>query len=918
MAGVPRFRRGFRLPWRTARTLETDVDEELRFHLEMRAEELAALRGLDAAAARAEALRQFGDLEDARRYMRAMDHDTETLKRRRDRMADMQRNFRYALRALLRTPFISAVAVLSLALGIGANAAIFSLFDQMILRPLPVPHPERLVNLGAPGPKYGSTSCGQAGYCDQIFSYPTYRGLERAGPGISLAAHRDFGANLAFRHATANGEGALVSGSYFTVLGLRPAVGRLLGPADDQKIGGDFVAVLSYDYWRNHLGADPGVVGQLLVINGQSMTIVGVAPKGFEGTVLGARPWVFVPLTMRGLMSPGVQGFDEPRNYWIYVFGRLKPGVDLEHARTLINAVYHPIIENTEGPLQQGNTEKAMQEFRAMQVTVEPGARGQSRVHGEVRTPLTLLLTITGIVLLIACANIANLLLARGAARRMEMTVRLALGASRRQVLAQLLTESILLAVIGGAVSLLVAYWTLGLIGSTLPAADAGALPLHLQPPVLLFTAGLSLLTGLLFGMFPALHSTRLDLISSIRAGAGQITGARAAARFRTGLVVAQIALSMALLIFAGLFLRSLMNISRVDLGVRTDNVVTFDVSPQLNGYQPERSRILFERLAEELASIPGVTAASAGRAALFAGSNWGNNVSVQGFKSGPDIDSHSRFNMVGPGYFHTLGVPVLSGREFTDADRVGAPKVAVVNEAFAKKFHLGRDVVGKWIGTSGGDSLDTQIVGLVKDAKYSEVKDEVPPLYFQPYRQKRVGSLTFYVRTAGDLNTVMRAIPGVVSKLDPNLPVEGLKTLPQQVKENVSLDRLISTLSGAFAVLATLLATIGLYGVLAYTVAQRSREIGVRMALGADARRVRRLVLSQVGRMILVGGVIGLAAALLLGRYARSLLFDLQGYDAVTLIVAPLLLAAVALGAGYLPARRASRVDPVETLRAQ
>jgi ABC-type antimicrobial peptide transport system permease subunit len=262
--------------------------------------------------------------------------------------------------------------------------------------------------------------------------------------------------------------------------------------------------------------------------------------------------------------------------------------------------------------------------------------------------------------------------------------------------------------------------------------------------------------------------------------------------------------------------------------------------------------------------------------------------------------------------------VPVLSGREFTAADRVGAPKVAVVNEAFAKKFHLGRDVVGTWIGTSGGDSLDTQIVGLVKDAKYSEVKDEVPPLYFQPYRQKRVGSLTFYVRTAGDLNTVMRAIPGVVSKLDPNLPVEGLKTLPQQVKENVSLDRLISTLSGAFAVLATLLATIGLYGVLAYTVAQRSREIGVRMALGADARRVRRLVLSQVGRMILVGGVIGLAAALLLGRYARSLLFDLQGYDAVTLIVAPLLLAAVALGAGYLPARRASRVDPVETLRAQ
>jgi predicted permease len=744
-----------------------------------------------------------------------------------------------------------------------------------------------------------------------------YRDLERAGPGMSLAAHRDFAANLAFRYQTTNGQGALVSGSYFGVLGLRPAVGRLLGPADDQTIGGDFVAVLSHAYWRNHLGSDPGVVGQTLVVNGQSMTIVGVAPEGFEGTVLGSRPQVYVPLTMRGLMSPGFDGFDERRNYWVYAFGRLKPGVEVEQARDLINAVYHPIVNDVEAPLQQGVTEKTMQEFRAKKVTVEPGARGQSSVHQEVRTPLVLLLTITGIVLLIACANIANLLLARGAGRQMEMAVRLSLGASRRQVLAQLLTESIVLAVIGGALGLLVAQWTLGLIGSILPADSADSLQLHLQPSVLLFTGGLSILTGLLFGMFPALHSTRPDLVTTIRAGAGQIAGARAAARFRTALVTAQIALSMALLISAGLFLKSLRNVGRVELGLRTERVVTFGVSPELNGYPPERSRILFERLEEEILSIPGVSAVSAGMVPLLTGSNWGNDVSVQGFRRGPEVDSNSRFNEVGPGYFRTLGVPVLAGREFTAADRLGAPKVAIVNEAFAKKFNLGRDAVGKFMATGGTDELDVQIVGLVKDAKYSQVKDEIPPLYFQPYRQDdHVGALTYYVRTAGDPNAVMRAVPGVVAKLDPNLPVENLKSLPQQVRENVFLDRMISTLSGAFAVLATLLAAVGLYGVLAYTVAQRTREIGVRMALGADARRVRRLVLGQVGRMIVVGGVIGIGAALALGRYAKSLLYGLEGWDPVILVVAPLLLALVALGAGYLPALRASRVNPMSALR--
>jgi predicted permease len=435
----------------------------------------------------------------------------------------------------------------------------------------------------------------------------------------------------------------------------------------------------------------------------------------------------------------------------------------------------------------------------------------------------------------------------------------------------------------------------------------------------MLFAAALSIATGLLFGMFPALHSTRPDLVSTIRANAGQISGARAATRFRTSLVTAQIALSMALLVSAGLFIKSLRNISRVDLGVKIDNVVTFGISPELSGYTPERSRLLFERVETELAAVPGVTGVTASMVPLLAGSNWGTSVNVEGFKDGPDVDDGARYNEVGAGYFRTLGVPLLAGREFAQNDAGGSVKVAVVNEAFAKKFGLGRDVVGKWMSTEGGPEtkLDIQIVGLVQNAKYSEVKDEVPPLFFTPYRQdSTVGRINFYVRTSLRPEQLLRTIPTVLKQLDPSLPVEELKTLPQQVRENVFMDRMISTLLASFAVLATLLAAVGLYGVLAYTVAQRTREIGVRMALGADSGRVRSLVLWQVSRMVAVGGVIGIIAALGLGRAARSLLFELQGHDPAVVSIAAVVIVVVALGAGFIPARQASRVHPMQALR--
>lgn len=828
------------------------------------------------------------------------------------------RNIKLAFRTLLRTPFVTTVAILSLALGIGANAAIFSLFDQMLLQALPVHEPERLVNLSAPGPKPGSQSCNQAGDCDVVFSYPMFRDLQGAETAFSgIAAHRAFGANLAFEGQTLSGEGMLVSGSYFPVLGLRPTLGRLLAPADDETVGGHFVAVLSHAYWESALGSDPDVLNEMIVVNGQNMTIVGVAPRGFHGTTLGNRPQVFVPITMRGLMSPGFDGFEERRSYWAYLFGRLKPGMTLTQAETSINAAYRPIIADVEAPLQEGMSDQTMVQFLAKQLVLEPGTRGQSSVHGEARMPLILLFATTGIVLLIACANIANLLLARGAGRSMEMAVRLSLGASRRQVLTQLLTESVVLALLGGLASIVVAQWTLSLIASLLPPEALTTLRLEIRPGVILFAGGLAIATGLLFGLFPALHSTRPDLVTTMRANTGQIAGARSAATFRSGLVTAQIALSMALLIPAGLFLRSLANLGQVDLGLQTADVVTFRISPELNGYETERAQVLFQRVEEELAAVPGVTGVTASFIPILSGSNWGTDVAVQGFERGPDTDANSRYNVVGAGYFRTLGIPLIAGREFTRADGPGAAKVAIVNEEFARKFGLGRDAVGKVMGFGGNDEMDVEIVGLVQNAKYSEVKDDVPPLFFTPYLQEEsVGAMSFYVRTASDPDQLLRTMPPVVAQLDPNLPVEELKTLPQQVRENVFLDRMISTLSAAFAALATLLAAVGLYGVLSYTVSQRTREIGVRMALGANSGRVRWMVLRQVGGMIVIGGVIGFAAALGIGRAAGSLLFGLEGNDPLVFASAAVILALIAFGAGYLPARRASRVDPMQALR--
>jgi len=826
-----------------------------------------------------------------------------------------------AFRTLTKTPFVTTVAILSLALGIGANAAIYSLFDQMLLQALPVREPSELVNLANPGPKPGSTSCGQAGSCEAVFSYPMFRDLEAAPTGFAgIAAHVAFGANLARDGQTVSATGLLVSGSYFPLLGVQPTMGRLLGPEDDRNIGEGFVAVLSHDYWLSRLGSDPSVLNGTIIVNGQSLTIVGVAAPGFSGTTLGSRPDVFVPITMRPVLMPTWGGFETRTHYWAYLFARLQPGVTIEQAGPELNGVFTAIINDVEAELQRGMSEPTMERFRARELSFESGVRGQSSMHGEAETPLLLLFAITGTVLLIACANVANLLLARGAQRAQEMAVRGALGASRFHLLRQLLAESLLLAALGGVASLIVARWTLATVAAALPAEATGSMTFGLNPSVIAFASGLSLLTGLVFGFYPALHATRSDLAAVLRSTSGQPAGSRDAARFRGSMVIAQLALSTALLVTAGLFLKSLINVTQVDLGLNTENLVQFGISPELNGYQPEETKALFAQAEQALAALPGVTGVSTGMVAILGGSSWGNSVAVEGFESGPDIDAGSRLNIIGPGYFSTLGIPLIAGREFSVDDTLDTPRVAIINAAFAEKFGLEVPrAVGKRMSTggSGNDDLDVEIIGIIENAKYARVKQAVPPMYFTPYRQSQnIGDITFYLRTAGNPEQVLRTVPTVIERLDPNLPVDDLKTLAIQVRENVFLDRIISMLSSAFATLATLLAAIGLYGVLAYTVAQRTREIGVRMALGANARSVRGLVLKQLTRMAAVGAVIGLIAAAGLGRAAQSLLFELEGTDPVVMVLAILTLGFIALLAGYIPARRASRVDPMQALR--
>jgi predicted permease len=830
-------------------------------------------------------------------------------------------DLRYAARSLVKRPLVTIVAIVSLALGIGVNAAIFSGFDRLILRHLPIPNADQIVLITSPGPRPGWNSVGGAGPRDAIFSYPLFRDLERlTGTGLSgLAAHRDFSANLAYRGQTNSGQGELVSGAYFPLLGVIPAIGRLLTPDDDRVPGAHPVVVLSHRYWSTRFGSNPSIIGESVVVNGQSLTIVGVAAESFTGITLMESPHVFVPLAMADAMRPGWTRREQRNDSWLYLFGRLAPGTTREQAEARLRAPFASIIRDVEYPAQKRGigSDRDRAQFQARTIVLEEGGRGRAMGRDEIGRAMILLFLVTGFVLLIACANVANLLLARATDRAPEVALRFSMGASVARVARLLLTEACLLGLAGGVAAIAVSGATLRWMTWLLP--DDG-FDLRVDLPVLLFALALGIISGCFFGLFPALHGVRANVVSGLHAQPGRTSGSRSSSRLRAALAATQIALATALLAQGGLLILSLVNVSRVDLGIRPEGLMTFSISPYLNGYAPAQSLALFDQIEDSIRGLPGVASVTQSTIPLFGNSASGTNVTVQGFNTDPDADTVANNATIGADYFKTLGMPLLQGREFTRADAGSAVTAAIVNEQFARKFKLTGHVVGSRMALGSGNNkpLDIEIVGLVGDARYDQVRQAPPPQFFMPYRQAPVGSITFYVRTSGDPRPLMSSITSTVARADRNLPVDNLRTMSEQISENVSQDRVVTTLATSFAGLATLLAGIGLYAMLAYSVARRVREMGIRIALGARGVDVHWLIFTHVAWITVVGGAIGIAMAAGLGQLSQAMLFGVSGPQPSVMAVAASVAVGVAVAAGVVPARRAARVNPVEALKAE
>jgi putative ABC transport system permease protein len=825
---------------------------------------------------------------------------------------------RLTIRSLARTPLFTLTAVASLALGIGANTAIFSMMDRVLLRKLPVRSPEELVFLYDYGPRQGSISSDEQG---SPFSYPAFREMQSTQtPFTGLAGTRSTAANLAYKGTAVSGSAHMVSGNYFQILGVGAAIGRLVGEEDDKTGGGHPVVVLAHAYWKSRFGADPSVLNQTFIVNGHPMTIVGVAQSGFVGEKPGTAPDVFVPISMKREMTPGWDGLKDRKDYWVTLFGRLKPGTTLEQADTAINVVFREQLEQDVALLGRPSQD-FRQKFRAKKVVLKAGTYGRGNFREQGRNPLLLLGGMTVLVLLIACANVANLQLARAAARTREIAVRLAIGASRGQLIRQLLLESWLIAASGAVLGLAVAHWTIrGILAVAPPrSVGSGVLSAELDGRMLLFALSIAAITGLLFGLVPALQASKAQLTGALRDQSSQTTGSRSAGAFRKGLVTLQTAIALLLLISAGLFSKTLLNLSRIDLGIRTDHLVTLSVDPRLNGYTDPQVAQLYQRALQRFAAIPGVTLVSAARVGAITGSSSSGNITVEGYAPPNDDDADSHLNTIAPGYFRTLGVPLIRGRELTESDHASAPKVAIVNESFVKHFLAGREAIGARFARGAGDKikLDITIVGVVKDAKYSDMKETPPRVYYTPYLQSPTQSaMHFYLRTGIHPEQILEPVRRALAELDANLPIRHIRTMDAQLDLNMGTERMLSVLTGSFAALATLLAALGLYGVLAFNVARRTREIGIRMALGANARHVRRLVVRDVLLMIGVGGVVGVGSAAAAGTLVESVLYQMKPWDPWIYSGAAGILGAIALLAAYIPARRATTVDPMVALR--
>ena len=841
-------------------------------------------------------------------------------------MRNLWADLKFAMRSLGKSPVFTSVAVLSVALGIGANTAIFSLLDQILLRLLPVKNPQQLVLLNINGMLYGNNH----GY--NALSYPMYEDIRKNNQVFSGMFCRFQNAfAVTFNGQTERVSGEMVSGTYFPVLGVGAALGRTFTPEEDRNIGAEPVVMLSYAYWKSRFAGDPAIVGKTVVVNGNSMTVVGVAQQGFDGVELGQQAHVFIPVVMKRPMLPLADAIDNRRSSWLNVFGRLKPGISAKQAQASLQPFFHSVLEmEVQEPAFRNASDYTRQQFLKNVLEVLPGSQGRLYLRNQLQTPLWLLMAITAAVLLIACANVAGLLVARATSRQREIAVRLALGAGRGQLVQQLLAESLLLAAIGGALGLLLAAGMDKALVSLLPA-EMSDLSITTMPDwrILLFTMAVSFATGVLFGLIPALQATRTDVAPTLKDQAGAVVGGGAPVRFRKGLVMAQVTLSLLLLIGAGLFIRSLASLRNLGPGFATEHLMTFNIDPSLLGYDTNKSKAFYQRLTERLSAIPAVQSVGMASLRILANNDWDSSITVEGYRGKRDENIAAYMNEISSGYFETLGVPVLAGRDFTIRDNEEIkhgpdandwyPSKVIINEKFAKKFFGTTNAIGRHVGfgSDPGTKTDMEIIGVIKDIKYTNLRDEIPIQMFIPYLGSRfVAGMTVYLRTSLDPVQMAAAVRAGARQIDPNVPVYGMRTVQQQISNSLLIERLIASLSSVFGALATLLATIGLYGVMAYTVARRTREIGIRMALGAFQGDVIWMVMREVIVLVAIGIAVGFGAALGLTRFVKSQLFGIETMDPIALVAATLGLAMVACLAGYIPAIRASRVDAMRALR--
>jgi predicted permease len=839
-------------------------------------------------------------------------------------MAHLIADLRYAVRSLRKVPLFTAIAVLSMAFGIAANTAVFTLVDQVVLRALPVVRPGELVQVSAPDTEsYGGgmgdgTELSYAMYKDLRDHNAVFAGMFcRMQTGLTITAGG--------RSELVSSE--LVSGSFFPQLGVRPAIGRLFTAGEDKAAGGHPVAVLGFNYWMSRFAGDRAIVGRSITVNGHPLEVIGVVEARFEGLDLGQPPQVYVPITMQPQMGPAWLQFETRRFRWVQVFARLREGMAAEHARAGLQPLYQSLLrqEAADAAFATASAD-TRKRFLDGRLKVEDASRGHSNLRSQITTPLMILMAIAVAVLLIVCANVANLLIARGAARHRELALRLAVGASRRQIVRLLLVESLVLSIAGAILGVVLASWGAQLLlGFFITPESSLAVTADPDLRILAFASLLAIVTAMLSGTIPAFRSTHVDLAPTLKGSGGAVVSEQP--RLRKTLVVAQVALSFLLLIGAGLFLRSLQNLMAVDPGFRTERVLTFSVNPSLAGYNAEASREFSRTLLDAVSRMPGVSSAAYAFQSLLGGGGWGMGFTIEGYQPPAGESAGSMVNAVSPGYFGAMGIPLLAGREFDMRDDRVLPapegwpyRVAVVNQTFVQRYFKGANPLGRHIGigTDPGTPMAIEIVGVARDARYTGIREDPRPQVFVPYRQTTMENITAYVRTDRDPDAVMQSIRRAVTAIDPRVPIYGVATMDDLVQRSVVNERLIAGLSITLSTIATLLAVVGLYGVIAYTVTRRTREIGIRMALGALGSQIAGAVLREAGTLVVVGLGFGFGAAWWLGRYVQSQLYGITPADPGTIALAAAALATVGAVAALVPARRASRVSPMSALREE